>query len=102
MKFFKQKKGNLGSVPAVLMSLLLVAVIGVATFLALDGLDDNLTAGSEAANATAKITTGVSNVFDLAPTWGTLIGVGVLLGIVGGFMVLGALGYGYAKNRGMI
>lgn len=92
---------SLDAIPRVLMVMLLVAVIGVATFLALDGLDDNLTANSEAANATAKITTGVGNIFDLAPTWGTLIGVGALLAIVAGFVVLGAYGYSYGKQRGM-
>lgn len=89
-------------VPAVLLGMLLIAVIGVATFLALDGLDDNLTANSEGANATRSITTGVGNVFDLAPTWGTLVGVGVLIGIVAGFLFLGAVGYSYGKSKGYI
>ena len=88
-------------VPTILVAMLVIAVVGVSTFLALDGLDDNLTANSEGANATAAITTGVGNIFDLAPTWGTLIGVGVLLGIVAGFLIVGALGYQYGRNRGM-
>jgi hypothetical protein len=91
---------SLGETPAVIMALFIIAVVGVATFLALDGLKANLDAGSAGANATEKIETGVSNVFQLAPTWGTLIGVGVLLGIVAGFLVLGAIGYQAGRSRG--
>lgn len=93
---------NFADVPAVLLGMLLIAVIGVATFLALDGLDDNLTANSEGANATDKITVGIGNIFDLAPTWGTLVGVGVLIGIVAGFLFLGAVGYSYGRREGYI
>ena len=112
---------NLNAVAVTILGMMFVAVVGVATFLALDGLDDNLvndvaycgrnssggTSGTilytgcpEGYNATQQITAGVGNVYDLAPTWGTLIGVGVLIGIITGFLFLGAVGYGYGRRKG--
>lgn len=80
---------SLGEVPGVAITLVLVAAIFVAGFLVTDGLDDGLTANSFAANATDEIDEGMYNVVEYAPTWGTLIGVGVLLAIVLGAFYLG-------------
>jgi hypothetical protein len=79
------------------MGFLLIAVVTVAAFLALDGLDDNLSASSYAANATSKINQGIYNSVEMAPTWGTLIGVSVLIAIVLGGLVVG---YGFGKGKG--
>lgn len=79
----------LADVPAVAITLVLVAAIFVAGFLVTDGLDDSLTANSYAANATDELDEGMYNVVEYAPTWGTLIGVGVLLAIVLGAFYVG-------------
>lgn len=112
---------DFGEVPAVLLSMLLIAVIGVAIFLALSGMQANFVSGAtrcgtnstggtsgtiwydncgEGYNSTQQITVGVGNIFDLSPTWGTLIGVGVLIGIVAGFLLIGAAGYVYGRRKG--
>ena len=101
-------------VPIVIIFLLISAAVGVAMFLALDELDEQLidstvncnavnrTGCPEGYNATQNVVLSAGNIFDLAPTWGTLIGVGVLLGIVAGFLLVGYLGYRYGRDRGMI
>ena len=84
---------NLGELPNVAMALIFIAVIFVAGFLVLDGLDDDLTANSYAANASADISEGMGTITEYAPTWGTIIGVAVLLAIVIG-------GFSFGKNKG--
>ena len=87
---------QLSDVPGIALTMVLIAAIFVAGFLVIDGLDDNLSANSYAANSTAKLNEGMFNVVDYAPQWGTLIGVAVLLAIViGGFM-----GVTYGRQKG--
>ena len=84
---------RLGDLPNTALLLVFVAVIFVAGFLVLDGLDDDLTADSYAANASANIQEGMDNVTNYAATWGTIIGVAVLLAIVIG-------GFAFGRGRG--
>lgn len=102
--FLTNKRGMMTfqTIPVIILALVVSAAIGVAGFLALDGLDNNLTANSEGFNATANITVGMGNIFDFAPTWGTLVGVGILIGIVLLSFGIGAVGYAAAKNRGYL
>ena len=83
---------NLNAVPGIALTMVLVAAIFVGGFLVLDGLDDDLTANSAAANATTDITSAMENITDYAPTWGTIIGVAVLLGIV-------IAGFAFGRSR---
>lgn len=77
---------RLGDLPTTTLVLVFAAVVFVAGFLVLAGLDSDLTANSYAKNASTKIQSGMDNITDYASTWGTIIGVAVLLAIVlGGF-----------------
>lgn len=86
----KDKKGLLGldTVKGVLISLLVLAVIAIAVFLALVSLRDAgiFTAGSSEKNATTDIienvTTGAGKFFKQVPTFFTLLGVVVLILII--------------------
>lgn len=51
-------------------------------------------ARTNAGNATINLQGGLSNVTDYASTWGTIIGVAVLLGIV-------LVGFAFGRKRGM-
>lgn len=84
---------RLGDLPNTAILLVFVAVVFVAGFLVLDGLDADLTANSYGANASANIQAGMDNVTSYASTWGTIIGVAVLLGIVIG-------GFAFGRDRG--
>lgn len=86
---------SLGSVPTVALSFVLIAAIFVAGFLVLDGLSSDLEADSYGANATDTMSVAMENVIDFAATWGTIIGVSVLLGIV-------MIGFGMARSGGYI
>lgn len=86
---------NLGDLPNTVLTLVFVAVIFVAGFLVLSGLDADLTANSYAANASSAIQEGMDNVTDYAGTWGTIIGVAVLLAIVIG-------GFAFGRGRGWV
>ena len=87
---FKDKKGILGldTVKSVIISLLVLAVISIASFLALTSLQNAniFPAGSISANQTsniiANITTGTAVFFTNVPTFFTLLGVVVLILII--------------------
>lgn len=92
----KSKKGmiTLGGLPSIAIGLVVVAAVFVGGFLALDALDNDLTANSFAANATEKVTEGMFNVTAFLPTTGTMIGIGLLLGVIlVGFAI-------YGRNKG--
>jgi uncharacterized membrane protein YkvI len=86
----KDKRGIMGmeTVKAVLISLLVLAVISIAVFLALVSLRDSniFTAGSLEKNQTTdiitNITTGTTKFFQQVPTFFTLLGVVVLILII--------------------
>lgn len=86
---------RLSDLPNTTLTLVFVAVIFVAGFLVLNGLDGDLTANSYAANASSAIQEGMDNVTDYAGTWGTIIGVAVLLAIVVG-------GFAFGRGRGWV
>ena len=87
---FKDKKGILGldTVKSVIISLLVLAVISIASFLALTSLQNAniFPAGSTSANQTsniiANITSGTAVFFTNVPTFFTLLGVVVLILII--------------------
>ena len=113
---------NLDMIPPIMISFLIVAVAGIAIFLTLDSLEPTLCPAATTFNSTTSgcqsptntsissvpegmraitnVTAGTSNIFSLTPTWGTLIGVGVLLVIVSGFAFVGAMGYGAGRRKG--
>ncbi len=97
---------DMARLPQIILILLVIAVVGIATFLALDGLRVPLETGlgvnetTTALNATDNIELGIANIFDLAPTWGTLIGVSVLLLIVAGLAAVGFMGFGAMRGGG--
>lgn len=77
---------GLGDVPSVFLTLVLIVVIGVAAYLVLGGLRSSITGTDAQSNASvaaiSNFTTALNNVVSYAPTWGTIIGVAVLIGIV--------------------
>jgi len=93
------KKGNigLGSLPTIAITLVVVAAVFVAGFLAIDGLSESTVADSYAANSTAAIEEGMYNITNFLPTVGTLIGVGLLLGVI----LLAFMGFQAGRQRGM-
>lgn len=109
---------SLSELPTVAITLVFFAVVVVAGFLVLDGLTDDVACGTGyeynittqncqltsntsvtteptyAGNASLNIQSGLDNVTSYASTWGTIIGVAVLLAIViGGFMFGRSKGY---------
>ena len=98
---------SLGEVPTVALTFVLIAAIFVAGFLVLDGLDDDLVPNTAGCNSTAKTACGyaynatltmngaLDNIIDFASTWGTILGVAVLLGIV-------MIGFGMARSKGYV
>jgi len=93
------KKGNigLGSLPTIAITLVVVAAVFVAGFLAIDGLSESSEPGTYAANSTAAIEEGMYNITNFLPTVGTLIGVGLLLGVI----LLAFMGFQAGRQRGM-
>ncbi len=92
------KRGNigLGSLPTIAITLVVVAAVFVAGFLAIDGLSESTVANSYAANSTAAIEEGMYNITNFLPTVGTLIGVGLLLGVI----LLAFMGFQAGRSRG--
>jgi hypothetical protein len=79
---------SLDDLPNVAITLVLIAAIFVAGFLVLAGLKSGVT-DADATAAINNVTKGMTNVVTYAPTWGTILGVAALLGIVlYGFMTL--------------
>ena len=83
----KDKRGVLGleTVGAVIITLLVLAVIAIAVFLALDSLNTAglFTSGSQSANDTtnliANITSGTTDFFSNIPTVMTILGAVVII-----------------------
>lgn len=86
-KKMKMKLGNkrgamgLGDVPNTLLALVFIVTIGVAAYLILSGLGAGTT-DAGATKAIGNFSLSLDNVISYAPTWGTIIGVAVLIGIV--------------------
>ena len=81
--FMESKRGamSLGDVPSIFLSLVFIVTIGVAVYLVLAGLSSSTT-NQAATSAVQNFTLSMNNVIAYAPTWGTIIGVAVLIGIV--------------------
>jgi len=81
---------QLNQLPAAIITLVLVAMIGAAGALALDEFNNDLTADSFADNATDNGLSGIDNVTSFLDTIGTIIAVAALIGIViGAFAFFG-------------
>lgn len=90
----KKGQAGLSGVPNVAMGFALVAAIFLAAYLVIAGIADSTT--NTAADAAANnLTVGLNNIISYAPTWGVLIGVGVLLAIV-----IGAFAF-FGRREGM-
>ena len=103
----KSKKGVLGldTVKAVVLSLLTLAVIAIAVFLALTSLQNSsiFTAGSAAQNNTNfiinNVTGGVTQFFNQVPTFFVLLGVVVLILIIA-IVIVAVSRFGGSGMRG--
>jgi len=84
---------SISDMPNLAITFVLVAALFVAGFLVISGLGDSTT-DAEATSAVANVSEGMLNIVEYAPTWGTIIGVAVLLGIVIG-------GFAFGRRRGM-
>jgi hypothetical protein len=87
-KFMKRGQMGLGNVPQIMLSLIFIVTVGVAAYLVLAGLGDSTTNAS-ADRAVGNFTLSLDNIISYAPTWGVLIGVGVLIAIVLGAFYFG-------------
>ena len=85
---------SMSELPTLAITFVLVAALFVAGFLVVEGLGDSTTDAS-ATSAIANVTEGMGNITAYAPTWGTIIGVAVLLGIVIG-------GFSFGRQKGLI
>lgn len=92
---------SLEELPALVMVLVLTGVIFVAGFIVLGDLGDSsmiddgcATTMSNGEAAIGNISSGMTSIVEYAPTWGVIIGVAVLLGVVVGAFVY-ARGAGY-------
>ncbi len=91
----KDKKGviTLGTLPQLALTVIFVAAIFVAGYLVMAGLGDATTDPS-AGRAVANLTLTLDNIISYAPTWGIIIGVAVLIGIV-------LVGFMFGRERNM-
>lgn len=77
-------------VPKWVVVLGIIAFVGAAVALGLSAFQADLTANSYAYNITTDMLTSIDNMVSQMPTVGTIIGVGLLVGIViGAFWFFG-------------
>lgn len=98
---------SLNEVPQTAITLVVVAAVFVAAFLVVTGMGDsqynqpgcNSTDQSSVAcggyKAANNFSSGMTQIVNYAPTWGVVIGVAVLLGVV-------LAGFGFARNKGFV
>lgn len=93
---WKSKKGafSLSDGPDLILTIVLIAAIGVAGFLILGGLG-TATSDANATSAIANVTLGLSGFFSYFPTILTIAAVSVLLGLI-------VVGFVVARNKGMM
>lgn len=89
----KDKKGQVGNLSAYFGIFIGIVVVAFVFFILSDSLQGTLTEDSTAYNATGNIVEGMSNATEQLPQAGTLIGIGVILGVIG-LAVMGARKYG--------
>lgn len=94
MKLGKKGVMTVGNLPNLALTLLFVAAIFVGGYLVLAGLGDASTDAS-VGTAVGNMTASFDNIITYAPTWGTIIGVSILIGIV-------VFGFAFARNRGYL
>lgn len=91
---------NAEDVPKWVVVLGIIAFVGAAVALGLDAFAADLTANSYAYNITTTMLTAVDNMVAQMPTIGTIIGIGLLVGIVvGAFWLFGTQATGGKKKR---
>jgi len=89
----KGKKGQAGNLTTYFAIFLGVVVVAYVFFILSDSLQGTLTVDSVAYNATQNIVDGMANATEQLPQAGTLIGVGVIIGVIG-LAIYGARKYG--------
>jgi len=94
MKSLFDKKGQLGTLQSIVITLVVVGIVLGIGFLVLEEFKDAMTANSSAANATGDVITALEKVPEWLGTIVLLVIVGILLAIV--FSVLPRAGPGTA------
>lgn len=89
----RNKKGMAGNLQTYFAIFLGVVIVAYVFFILSDSLKSTLDENSTAYNATTNIETGMLNATEELDTAGTLIGIGVILGVIG-LAVWGAKKYG--------
>lgn len=85
---------TLGEIPDVALTLVFIAAIFVGGYLVLAGLG-NASTSTAVQGAVGNMTGAFDNVITYAPTWGTIVGVSVLIGIV-------IAGFAFARKQNML
>lgn len=81
--------------PAWILSLVIAGMIAGAGLIALVAFQDSTTAGDLAYEGIGNATDGISNLTEQLPTVGTIMGVGLILGVV----VSAFVGVAFVVNR---
>jgi hypothetical protein len=81
---------------AIVLGILTVIIMGAVTGIVLNAFQGAVPAGSAAENITNLGLQGVSNVYAQFPSVGTMVGIGVLVGVVFAFIIGGI----YLYRRG--
>lgn len=92
-KMASKKKGQAGNLASYFAIFLGIVVVAYVFFILSDSLQGTLTANSTAYNATDNIIDGMYNATEQLPQAGTLIGVGVIIGVIA-LAIWGARKYG--------
>jgi len=89
----KNKKGMMGNLTAYFGVFIGIVVVAYVFFILSSSLSSTLPENSTGWNATQNLETGMSNATAQIPQAGTLIGIGVILGVIG-MAIYGARKYG--------
>ena len=89
----KDKKAEIGNMTAYFSIFIGIVVVAFVFFILTDNLKDTLDTDGIGYNATVNLETGMANATEQMPQAGTLIGIGVILGVIA-LAVYGARKYG--------
>jgi hypothetical protein len=90
MKIMKDKQGNLKSIAGLFLTLFGIMILAGSTLLSGTTFRDSFTVGTAEYNATDNIITGVQNITTNFGTFGTLVGVAVI--VIGAFFIIRSMG----------
>ena len=87
---FNNKKGvQLGQVPQVILTFVLIAILLGVSMTILAKVKDTQTTDSKAYNVTGLGEDAVEDIGDWQTTWAVILAAAVVLGLVGGFLYFG-------------